>query len=407
MHKRTHVLFKLFFVFALLFAGLPGAALAQSSDSAAAQDIVAIAAGNPDFSTLVTLVTKAELVDALMADGPYTVFAPTNDAFAKVPQEVLDALLADPALLKQVLLYHVVAGKVMAADVKDGASAPTLQGEPVTFKVADGKVAVNDANVVSADIEAKNGVIHVIDSVIVPPTVLEALTKMSAAAATPAAMEAAAAAPAAAPVAAEKDIVDTAVGAGSFNTLVALVKAAGLVDALKADGPFTVFAPTDEAFAKLPQAQVDALLADPKGALTQILLYHVVPGKVMAVDVKDGAQAATLQGEPITFSVKDGKVMANAANVVAADVAATNGVIHVIDSVILPPSVAAAAAAMAPVEAAMAPVEAAPAAAASEQAPEQMPVTGGESNSLLVVALMTVLLMVIGGAALVSRRRMA
>lgn len=408
MHKRTHVLFKLFFVFALLFAGLPGAALAQSSDSAAAQDIVAIAAGNPDFSTLVTLVTKAELVDALMADGPYTVFAPTNDAFAKVPQEVLDALLADPDLLKQVLLYHVVAGKVMAADVKDGASAATLQGEPVTFKVADGKVAVNDANVVSADIEAKNGVIHVIDSVIVPAAVLEALTKMSAAAATPAATEAAVAAPAAAPVAAEKDIVDTAVGAGSFNTLVALVKAAGLVDALKADGPFTVFAPTDEAFAKLPQAQVDALLADPKGALTQILLYHVVPGKVMAADVKDGAQAATLQGEPITFSVMDGKVMANAANVVAADVAATNGVIHVIDSVILPPSVAAAAAAApAATEAMPAATEAAPAAAASEQAPEQMPVTGGESNSLLVVALMTVLLMVIGGAALVSRRRMA
>lgn len=385
MRKRMNVLLSLLFVLTALFAAVPGAARAQSSDGA--QDIVAIAAGNADFSTLVSLVTKAGLVDALKADGPYTVFAPTNEAFAKVPQAVVDALLANPDLLKQVLLYHVVAGKVMAADVKDGASAKTLQGEPVNFKVADGKVAVNDANVVKADLVAKNGVIHVIDSVLVPAAVLDALKQANEKAPAPAAT--AAAAPAA-----ETDIVDTAVGAGSFNTLVSLVKAAGLVDALKGEGPFTVFAPTDEAFAKLPKAQVDALMADPQGALKQILLYHVVPSKVLAADVKDGATAKTLQGEPITFTVKDGKVKADAANVVKADIAAKNGVIHVIDSVILPPSIVAAAAAK-------------PAAEGTAPAPTKMPVTGGAADSLPLVALTVIVLAVIAGAALISRRRMA
>ncbi len=125
--------------------------------------------------------------------------------------------------------------------------------------------------------------------------------------------------------------------------LVAAVQAAGLVDTLKGDGPFTVFAPTDEAFAKLPAGTVDALLADPEGALKQILLYHVVPGKVLSSDLSDGMEAATVQGENVKFTLGDGKAMVNDANIVAADIETSNGVIHVIDSVILPPSVAAAA----------------------------------------------------------------
>lgn len=133
------------------------------------------------------------------------------------------------------------------------------------------------------------------------------------------------------------DIVDTAVGAGNFTTLVAAVQAAGLVDALKGEGPFTVFAPTDEAFAKLPQETIDALLADPTGDLTQILLYHVVPGHVLAADVTDGLEAKTLQGGTVKFAVHgDGSVMINDANIVATDIVASNGVIHVIDAVILP-----------------------------------------------------------------------
>jgi len=131
------------------------------------------------------------------------------------------------------------------------------------------------------------------------------------------------------------DIVDVAVANGSFTTLVAAVQAAGLVDALKGDGPFTVFAPTDEAFAALPEGTVEALLNDIP-TLTAILTYHVVPGAVMSTDLSDGMTATTLNGADITISL-DGGVSGNGANVIAAEVAASNGVFHVIDAVILPP----------------------------------------------------------------------
>lgn len=134
-----------------------------------------------------------------------------------------------------------------------------------------------------------------------------------------------------------KDIVDTAVEAGSFTTLVAAVQAAGLVETLKGEGPFTVFAPTDEAFAKLPAGTVDDLLKpENKDKLTAVLTYHVVPGKVMSTDLSNGMTAATVQGAEVTI-MTEGGVKVNEANVVTADIAASNGVIHVIDSVILPP----------------------------------------------------------------------
>ena len=131
------------------------------------------------------------------------------------------------------------------------------------------------------------------------------------------------------------DIVDTAVSAGNFNTLVAAVKAAGLVDTLKSAGPFTVFAPTDAAFAKLPAGTVEALLADPE-KLKGILTYHVVAGKVMAADVVKMKTANTVQGSPVMIKTKGGKVMINNATVVTADLDCDNGVIHVIDTVIMP-----------------------------------------------------------------------
>ena len=134
----------------------------------------------------------------------------------------------------------------------------------------------------------------------------------------------------------DADIVDTAVAAGSFGTLVAAVQAAGVVDTLKGDGPFTVFAPTDEAFAALPNGTVETLLLpENKDQLVAVLTYHVVPGKVMSTDLSDGMTATTVQGGDVTIGTTDG-VTVNGANVVAADVAASNGVIHVIDAVILP-----------------------------------------------------------------------
>ena len=140
------------------------------------------------------------------------------------------------------------------------------------------------------------------------------------------------------PEPAQPDIVDTAIAAGSFTTLTAAIEAAGLVDTLKGEGPFTVFAPTDDAFAALPEGTVDTLLEDPQGDLTQILTYHVVPGKVMSTDLSDGMTAATVQGAELTFTIKDGAVYVNDAMVTTADIETANGVIHVIDSVLLPPA---------------------------------------------------------------------
>jgi len=136
-------------------------------------------------------------------------------------------------------------------------------------------------------------------------------------------------------VAPSKDIVDTAVEAGSFKTLAAALQAADLISTLKSEGPFTVFAPTDAAFRKIPKADLDALLSD-KRALTEVLTYHVVSGKVMAADVVKLTQAETVEGSPVKIKVVDGKVMINNANVSATDIAASNGVIHVIDTVIMP-----------------------------------------------------------------------
>ena len=215
---------------------------------AAPKDIVDTAVAAGSFTTLVAAVQAAGLVDALKGEGPFTVFAPTDEAFAALPKETLDALLADPEALAKILTYHVLAGKVMAADVTDGLSAPTLAGPAVAFKIVDGKPMINDANIVGTDVVASNGVIHVIDKVILPPAEEAAMPDD----------------------AMVKDIVDTAVAAGSFTTLVTAVQAAGLVDALKGEGPFTVFAPTDEAFAALPKETLDGLLADLE-ALAMIL----------------------------------------------------------------------------------------------------------------------------------------
>lgn len=396
--------FRLLLALALVVGLLPTAAFAQDKPA----DIVdtAVAAGN--FSTLVAAVQAAGLVDTLKGDGPFTVFAPTDEAFAKLPAGTVDALLADPeGALKQILLYHVVPGKVLSSDLSDGLEAPTAQGENVKFTLADGKALVNDANIIAADIEASNGVIHVIDSVILPPSLAAANTETTPEAAAAAAAEATAEATpeATAEAAPASDIVDTAVAAGSFKTLVAAVQAAGLVDALKGEGPFTVFAPTDEAFAKLPAGTVDALLADPKGDLTQILLYHVLPGKVLAADVKDGLEATTLQGKPVKFSIKDGKPYINDAQIVTTDIPTSNGVIHVIDSVILPPADAAAPAEAVATEAA--PASEAVAAPAADQAPETMPVTGGETSPVLPLAVAGLALAALAGAAFVTNKRAA
>ncbi len=264
------------------------------------ETIVDVAKSTGSFETLLAAAGAAGLADTLASEGPFTVFAPTDEAFAKLPEGTVEALIADPEKLKSILLYHVVPGKVLASDVVKLKTADSALGQALTIGTSEG-VMIDGATVVKADVMASNGVIHVIDSVLMP-----------------------------------KDIVEIAAGNDDFSTLVAAVQAAGLVDALKG-GPFTVFAPTNEAFAKLPEGTIATLLKpENKAKLQEILKYHVVSGIVKAEDVVKLKKAETLTGESVAIAVKDGKVSINGANVVAADIVALNGVIHVVDTVILP-----------------------------------------------------------------------
>jgi len=271
------------------------------------QDIPTNAQNTGAHDSLVAALSHAGLVSALQADGPFTVFAPTDDAFAAAGID-LSTFDTDEenATLSDILLYHVVSGAVASSDVTDGMSAEALNGDDVSFTVSEGSVMVNDATVTSADVMASNGIIHVIDKVLMPPADLG-------------------------------DIPTVAQGTGIHTSLVAAVVQAELLTTLQGDGPFTVFAPTDDAFAA---AGIDLAALDNeegKATLTDILLYHVVSGAVPSSAVTDGMSATAVNGDDLSFAVGEG-VMVNDANVVLADVPASNGVIHVIDKVLMPPA---------------------------------------------------------------------
>jgi transforming growth factor-beta-induced protein len=272
-------------------------------------DIVDTAVADGRFTTLVAAVQAAGLVDALKGEGPLTVFAPTDDAFAALPEGTVESLLLAENLeqLKSILLYHVVEGKVMAADVTGLTAAPTLLGKDLAVKVDMGSVYINESKVIITDVVTSNGVIHVIDAVLLPPADM-------------------------------MDIVDTAVADGRFTTLATALDKAGLIETLKGEGPFTVFAPTDDAFALLPAGTVENLLLEENlEQLKNILLYHVVSGKVMAADVVNLTSADTVQGSSVSIKVENGTVYLNdTIMVIITDVEASNGVIHVIDAVLIP-----------------------------------------------------------------------
>ncbi|MCB9883636.1 MAG: fasciclin domain-containing protein [Planctomycetes bacterium] len=272
------------------------------------KDIVdtAIAAGQ--FKTLATALQAAKLVDALKGQGPFTVFAPTDDAFAKLPKGTLETLLKpeNRDVLTSILTYHVVSGNVMAKQAVKLTHAETLNGQRIDLAVTDKGLTIDGALVVKADIACKNGVIHVIDRVILPS---------------------------------QDDLVETAVKAGSFTTLATAIKAAGLVEALETSKALTVFAPTDEAFMKLPKGTVEALLKpENKERLQQILKFHVVAGRVHADQAIKLGKAETLSGGTLHITSTDHGAQVNGVRILKTDVEATNGVIHVIDEVLLPPS---------------------------------------------------------------------
>jgi uncharacterized surface protein with fasciclin (FAS1) repeats/plastocyanin len=334
-------------------------------------DIPTVATSTGVHTALVAALSQAGLVETLQGAGPFTVFAPTDAAFTAAGIDLSELTTeAGLATLTDILLYHVYSGAVASSDVTDGLTVSMVNGDDATFTVAtDGTVMIGDATVTTADVQASNGVIHVIDKVLMPPageicyntnthmivagadkatcgafmylenytmngqeitgcynSITHAVSNVSQAVCesymwTP-----------------SVDIAMTAGATGIHTSLVAALAKANLVATLQGDGPFTVFAPSDAAFTaagiNLDDFTTDAQIA----ALADILLFHVVSGQVNAADVTDGLVAAAVNGDNLTFVVANGTVTVNGATVILADVPASNGVIHVIDAVLMPPT---------------------------------------------------------------------
>lgn len=300
----------------LVAVALPAGSVARAQDDSgtnqvgASPNIVEVAQNAGNFTTLLAAAEAAGLANTLATGGPFTVFAPTDGAFASALDLLgmsADDLLANEAFLTEILTYHVVSGEVTAAEVVELDKATTLQGSDINIALGPNGVTLNGtANVVLTDIFANNGVVHVIDSVLFPPD----------------------------------NIMGTISKNYYMSTLQAALEAANLDGALLGKGPYTLFVPTDDAFATLLatlDVTADELLAD-TALLTDVLRYHVVSGKLTAADVAELSSVRTLNGASINIEVRDGAVFLNdGVMVTQPDLIASNGVIHVIDGVLLPP----------------------------------------------------------------------
>jgi len=284
---------------------------------------VELAQSVDSLSTLVAAVVAGDLVTTLTSPGPFTVFAPTNDAFGALPAGTLDTLLKpeNKATLVDILTYHVLSGQVLSTDLAASQVVATVEGKniKVTKDASGVKVGANlEATVVAADNLATNGVAHIIDAVMLPPSALTAAPTLN--------------------------IVELAQSVDSLSTLVAAVVAGDLVTTLTSPGPFTVFAPTNDAFGALPAGTLDTLLKpENKATLVDILTFHVLPAQVLSTDLKYFQRVQTVEGKNVhvyrtrkgVFVSPDGK---DFKTVVGADNLATNGVAHIIDGVLLPPA---------------------------------------------------------------------
>ena len=266
------------------------------------ETVVEIINDSEAHTILTTALEVSGLDSALAGEGPFTVFAPTDTAFNELPEGLLDDLLNDPeGALANVLLYHVVEAFALAGDLSDGQEITTMLGEDVLVTINEDGVFINDAEVMITDLIAENGVVHVIDAVLIPPVTT---------------------------------VVDIILDSDIHTVLAVALVAADLIDVLNSEGPFTVFAPVDAAFLDLPDGLLDDLLADPEGALTDVLLYHVVEGYVLANELFDGQEIPTLLGENLVVTINEEGVFINNAKVTLADLEADNGVVHVVDAVI-------------------------------------------------------------------------
>ena len=284
--------------------GMVGSITVTSTQSTTVVDVVV---NSENHTTLEAAVVAAGLVETLSGEGPFTVFAPTDAAFALLPEGLIAQLLEDPTGdLTTILTHHVHSGNVLSTELSNGMMVPTIAGTELTVSIMDGMVQIDNANVTVADIITDNGVVHIIDAVLVP----------------------------------EEDqsttVVDVVVNSENHTTLEAAVVAAGLVETLSGDGPFTVFAPTDAAFALLPEGLIAQLLEDPTGDLTTILTHHVHSGNVLSTELSNGMMVPTIAGTELTVSIMDGMVQIDNANVTVADIITDNGVVHIIDAVLVP-----------------------------------------------------------------------
>jgi transforming growth factor-beta-induced protein len=263
--------------------------------------IVDIAVSDGRFTNLVAAVVQEGLADTLANDGPFTVFAPTDAAFDALGLTGDDLLAVTN--LADILLYHVIGDKLKATDVAAVERLTSLLGEDLKVNVTEEGVFINNSKVLIADIKAENGIVHVIDMVLIPEEM--------------------------------PSIVDIAVADGNFDTLVWALQATGLDEVLDGDGPFTVFAPTDEAFEKLPTWLLNFLVNNPK-YLEYVLLYHVVPGDLDASEVISQRKLETASGRDVYPRVYGDTVLINKSKVIVPNIEAENGTIHVIDRVLIP-----------------------------------------------------------------------
>ncbi|MBV7336117.1 fasciclin domain-containing protein [Chloroflexi bacterium TSY] len=292
-------------------------------------DVWTLIQSNDDLTRLKGLIEEAELIEKLQSDGPFTLFAPTDEVFAALDDNALD----DPNTAFDVLLYHLVAEDLSEDDLSSLSTLTTLLGDELGVVENEGELMIGKATIVEADIETVNGRVHIIDTVLFPPSLALLFDLPITQTDLP-------------------DLVKTAQTANSFETLLAGLHAADLIEALQEDGPFTVLAPTDEAFLALVDNASERLLHQLDTNPSPYLLYHVIPGALNTKAIHDGLEVVTLHGAAIRFVVEkddsnradpQGQIAVQGgdstqAQILLADIAAGNGFIHVLDAVILPPN---------------------------------------------------------------------
>ncbi len=307
--KLSHLILSALLLLALGTGGALAAPTAQTD-----MTVVELAAEDGRFDTFVQALETAALVEELEGEGPFTIFAPTDEAFAKVSPATMDRLLSDPENLQQVLYYHVVPGRLMPADIAELTFADTRSGWQIDITHRDdGTVAVNDIPVLMTPLEAANGVIYPIDEVLL--LALDTIYFTDAE---------------------SGNMMDTLWRSPRMNTLVQLIETADLADVFSGQESYTLFAPSNKAFDELPAGTLDGLLAD-NAALTEVLQYHIVSGEVVRDELIEQQQINTLLGQPLNISVENETARINdRAQIEVFDVRTINGIVHLIDTVLLP-----------------------------------------------------------------------